>query len=177
MRWYSPAGRCALLAGLLALAGCGKRDGLSDYERKQQSIQKSSDDLATLGAKIETRSYPQGQAKAVTLTGVEVNESVMRQIKSLGNISELNLSKTSFNDSLVPLVNELDLFALCLKLDLSHTGLTDEGFQKLQNLRLLGQMNLTGTKVTREAVQTFKQKRLNDPGIMPLFRKPTITVN
>jgi hypothetical protein len=171
------AAQAALLAALLALVGCGPKGGPSDNDRRMQAIQNATDDLKCKGVKIEDRNYPQGRAVAVNLNGFEVNEQVLRQVKGLGNVSELNLSKTGFGDDHVGLVNELGLFTLALKLDLSNTALTDVGFQKLENLRFLSQMNLKGTKVSRAAVENFKKKRENDTGILPLFRKPSIQVD
>jgi hypothetical protein len=37
-------------------------------------------------------------------------------------------------------------------------------------------MNLTGTKVSKSAIETFKKKRLSDGTINPMFRNPTITM-
>lgn len=179
--WYplltSRGTRGALLAVWLFLSGCGKNDGLSDNDRRMLAIKNANEDLKSKGAKIELRKYPQGQASAVNLSGMEINEQVLRQVKSLGNISELNLSKTNLNDDLLILANQLDLCILCLKLDLSNTAITDAGFQKLENIRFLSEMNLSGTKVSRSAVEAFKKKRASDTTIPEIFRKPRVRVD
>lgn len=174
VRW---AGRLGMLAALLAVSGCGKGDGVSDYDRKMQGIQNAAEDLKSKGAKIEDRNFPQGQAKAVNLTGMQVDDQLLRQVKSLGNITELNLSKSTLKDEHMALFNELGLGTLAMKLDLSHTSITNAGFEKLDNLRFLGQLNLTGTKVTRATVENFKKKRQTDARILPMFRNPTVQVD
>jgi hypothetical protein len=167
----------ALLAALVALAGCGKKGGPSDNDLRLQGIQDAATDLKSKGAKIEDRTYQIGHAKAVNLSGMEVNEQVLRQVKSLGNISELNLSKTTFSDEHMALFQELELGTFAVKLDFSHTALTDAGFEKLNNLRFLSNLNLTGTKVSRKAVDAFKKKRQDDTGVNPMFRNPTVQMN
>jgi len=168
------AARAAFLAALFALLGCGKNDGLSDNDRRMLNIQQAAESLKGKGAKIQERSYPQGNAWAVDASGMQVNEELLRELKSLGNISELNLSKSTLGDEHMALFNELGLGTLALKLDLSHTAITDAGFEKLDNLRLLSQLNLTGTKVTPAAVERFRTKRLKDERVWERFRRPTI---
>jgi hypothetical protein len=169
--------RVALLSALVVLGGCGKKDGLSDNDRRMLGIANAAEDLKSKGAKIEERNYAQGNSWAVNLSGMQVNESLLKQVKSLGNISELNLSKSTLSDEHMAVVNELGLCTLCLKIDFSHTALSDAGFQKLKNLRFLSEMNLTGTKVSKSAVDTFKKQRENDPGTLPLFKNPTMVLN
>lgn len=139
-----------------------------------QGIQNAAEDLKGQGAKLEERSYPQGPAWVVHLNGMEITDKLLKQVKSLGNVSELHVSKTNFNDEHAGLVNELGLGTLAVKLDFSRTGLTDAGFEKLDNLRFLTELNLTGTKVTRSAVDSFKKKRQNDARVLPAFRNPTV---
>src|SRR5262249_59111150 len=98
----------------------------------------------------------------------------LKQVKKLGNIGELNLSKSTLSDDHMALFQELGLGTLVNKLDLSHTAVSDAGFEKLDNLRLLGELNLTGTKVTPAAVERFRQKRQSDARILPAFRNPKI---
>lgn len=159
---------------LLLLSGCGPRDGLSDNDRRMLALQQGAEGLRSLGAKVEERHYSLGNAWAVSLSGMPIREDLLRQVKQLGNISELDLSKSTLNDSHMDLFNELGLGTLATKLDFSHTALTDTGFEKLDNLRLLSQLNLTGTKVTAAAVERFKKKRKEDARIMSLFKNPTI---
>jgi hypothetical protein len=167
-RWYW------LPAAVLALCGCGGNDGPSDNDRRLQAIQNAQGDLKSKGAKIEQRTYPIGQAYSVNLTGMQIDDKTLRQVQSLGNVSELNLSKTNLSDDHMGLINELKLCTLCLTIDLSHTAITDAGFQKLENLRFLSNLNLTGTKVSRAAVDAFKKKREGDPSVAEGFRKPTV---
>jgi hypothetical protein len=162
------------MTALLALSGCGPKDGLSDNDRRMLAMQQGADGLRSLGAKVEERNYSMGNAWSVSLHGMTISDDLLRQVRGLGNISELDLSKSTLTDDQMALFNELGLGTLALKLDFSHTALTDTGFEKLDNLRFLGQLNLTGTKITSAAVERFKKKRKDDARIMPLFKSPTI---
>jgi hypothetical protein len=164
----------AVLAALLACAGCGPRDGLSDYERMKQGQQSAADTLTGQGAKIKQVDYAQGSAWTVDLSGLTITDDLLKQVKQLGRITELNLSKSTVTDDQLGLIDQLGLDPLLLKLDLSGTGVTDAGFEKLHNLALLSELNLAGTKVTPAAVERFKKNRQTDPKVPAMFRNPKI---
>jgi hypothetical protein len=169
--------RVAVWGGVVTaslLAGCGPKDGLSDNDRRMLAIQSGADALKSQGAKVEERNYSLGNSWAVSLSGMTITDELLKQVKQLGNISELNLSKSTLTDAQLATIQELGLGTLLVKFDLSHTAVTDEGFEKLDNLRLLSQLNLTGTKVTPAAVERFKKNRQNDPRILALFKNPKI---
>lgn len=169
----SLAPRPCFLILLLLLLGCS-RSAEGDYDRKKKAEQKSVDTLEAQGAKARRVSFPQGEAWAVDLSGMTISDDQIRQMKQLGKICELNLSRSSVTDAQLGLINELGLGVLLLNLDLSNTSVTDAGFEKLSNLKLLSTMNLTGTKVTPEAVERFRANRQDDAQIMDLFRNPRI---
>jgi hypothetical protein len=97
------------VAALLLLPGCGPNDGLSDYDRKVQGEQKVSESLASQGAKVQQKHYPQGSAWAVNLSGLTITDDLLRQVKQLGNVTELDLSKSTITDDQLGLLSELDL--------------------------------------------------------------------
>lgn len=173
-RWLAGPAWAALVL-VLTLAGCQQKgDGLSDYERMQQSQKGAAETLRGLGAKIEERHYPQGDAWAVNLSGQTITEDVLKQVQQLGKVSELNLSRSTITDDQLDFVNQSGLVTVALKVDLSHTAVTDAGLEKLTNMVLLRDLNLAGTKVTPAAVERFKQARQEDTKIMALFKNPTI---
>jgi hypothetical protein len=141
------------------------------------ALQNAADSLRGQGAKVEARHYSIGEAWAVNLSGKPISDETLRDVKRVGNISELDLSKSTLTDAQMALAQELGLFTLVTKLDLSHTAVTDAGFEKMDNLRFLSQLNLAGTKITPAAVERFKQKRLTDDRIPKQFRNPTIQLN
>jgi hypothetical protein len=167
-------GARAALAATLLLAGCGPRDGLSDNERRMLNLQNAAEALRGQGAKVEEKHYPIGDAYAVNLSGMTITDDLLKKVKSLGNISELDFSKSTLNDGHLGVAQEMGMFTLVTNLDLSNTAVTDAGFEKLDNLRFLSQMNLAGTKVTPAAVERFKAKRLKDERVWERFRRPTI---
>ena len=168
-----PARVLCIVLILMAL-GCGKGDGLSDYERMKKKQGNAAAALESLGAKIAPLHYPQGDAWSVTMPGLPVTDDVFDHLKKLGRITELDLSKTAVSDAHMSRINEVEIGSLLRKLNLSYTAVTDAGLEKLDKLLLLGELNLTGSKVTATGVNRFLQKRLEDPKIPAMFKRPTI---
>ncbi|HJZ56691.1 MAG TPA: hypothetical protein VKE74_17120 [Gemmataceae bacterium] len=162
-----PTRRAALVGAvgfaiLLLAAGCGSKGGPSDYEKMVQAKQGASDALAAAGAKVQEKQYPVGRGYVVELRGATITDDLLRHVKELGNIAELNLSQSTLTDDHLRTMHELGLHVLLNKLDLSHTAVTDAGLDHLDGNLFLVELNLTGTKVTRAAVERFKQKRQAD---------------
>jgi hypothetical protein len=172
-----PLARVAAAAAVLALAGCGRGGGLSDYDRMKQDRQNAAESLKGQGAKLEEKHYPQGSAWSVNLSGLSISDDMLRQVKQLGNVSELDLSKSTVTDDQLGLIAELNIATLVLKFDLSHTPITDAGLERLKNLIVLTEMNLVGTKVTPAGVERFKQRRQSEPAVRPFARNPSIRLN
>lgn len=161
-----PSWRTGFVLSLLttaALAGCGKNDGPSDYEKMVEQKQKASGSLAGSGAKFEEKQFAVGKGWVVDLRGVTVSEELLKQVKALGNIAELNLSKTNVSDDHLRIMHDLDLHVVLAKLDLSHSAVTDAGLVHLNGCIFLMELNLTGTKVSPAAVSEFKKARMADP--------------
>ena len=162
----NPARRAVLAGGAVALAlllGCGKQNGgESDYDKMARAKQGVADSLASSGAKVQEKQYPVGKGWVVSLRGLTVTDDLLREVKQLGNIAELDLSKSTVTDEHLALMHELGLHALLAKLDLSNTAVTDAALQKLDGCIFLSELNLTGTKVTAAAVEQFKKARQAD---------------
>jgi hypothetical protein len=160
-----------LAAGLLALAllvgpaGCGGSNGPSDYDKLQQEKQTASTTLAAAGAKVTEKQYSLGRAFVVELVGVTITDDLLRQVKNLGNIAELNLSKSTVTDDHLRAMHAMDLHALLTKLDLSFTAVTNAGLDHLAGNLFLAELNLTGTSVTKEGVDKFMRDRQADPKV------------
>jgi hypothetical protein len=165
------AARVLAAAGAVVLAGC-RGDGLSDYDRMKQAQQTAGGSLESQGAKLKEMHYPQGSAWSVNLSGVTITDETIRQVKALGRVSELNLSKSSVTDDQLGLIQQQGLTTLLLKVDLSHTAITDAGLGQLDNLVLLNHLNLTGTKVTPSGVERFRRKHRANPNTK--FKDPNI---
>jgi len=154
-----------LMTSLVAVifTGCGHNDGPSDYERMVQAKRDAADSLAGAGAKVHEKQYPIGKGWVVELRGATVTDGLLKQVKQLGNIAELDLSRSTLTDEHIAVMREIDLQVVLTRLDLSDTGLTDAGLAKLTGCIFLSELNLTGTKVTPAAVAKFKKDRQTDP--------------
>jgi hypothetical protein len=154
------------LAALVALSGCGSSDrGLSDNDRRMLAIQGGADALRNQGAKIQEKHYPVGTGWVVDLRGLTVNDELLRQVKQLGNVAELDLGNTGVTDDHLKLMHEIGLHVLLARLDLSNTAVTDAGLDHLDGCIFLMELNLSGTKVTPAAVQRFNLNRQADPRV------------
>ena len=159
--------RLALLGMITGacLAGCSRGDGKSDFDRMMESKQAASDSLASSGAKFQEKQYPIGRGWVVNLHGLTISDNLLRDVKRLGNVAELDMSKSTVTDDHIRLMHELGLHVVLAKLDLSHTAVTDAALDHLSGCIFLGELNLTGTKVTRAAVDRFRNSRQADPKI------------
>jgi hypothetical protein len=154
--------------GMLAVvwvAGCSRGNGKSDFDRMMESKQAASDSLASSGAKFQEKQYQVGRGWVVDLHGLTISDNLLRDVKRLGNIAELNMAKSTVTDDHIRLMHELELHVVLAKLDLSHTAVTDAALDHLSGCIFLMELNLTGTKVTPTAVERFRNSRQADPKI------------
>jgi hypothetical protein len=160
-KWYPVA---LAWGALVALSGCGSSDGLSDNDRRMLAIKNGAEGLRAQGAKLQEKQYSVGTGWVVDLRGLTVTDEMLRQVKSIGNIAELDLSKTGVTDDHLKLMHEIGLHVLLARLDLSHNqAVTDAGLEHLDGCIFLMELNLTGTKVTPAAADRFKRNRAADP--------------
>jgi hypothetical protein len=152
------------LTALLTLSGCGSKDGgLSDNDRRMLAIKTGADGLRSQGAKLQEKQYQVGTGWVVDLRGLTVTDDLLKQVKQLGNIAELDLSTTGVGDAQLKLMHEIGLHLFLARLDLSHTAVTDAALEHLDGCLFLMELNLTGTQVTPAAVDRFKRSRQADP--------------
>jgi hypothetical protein len=153
-----------LAAAVFTPAGCGVSGGPSDYDRMVEDQKAAADAAASQGAKYTLKKYPLGEAYVVSLKGMTITDDLLRQLQTMGKVSELDVSGSTITDDQLGLISDLGLGAFLFKLDLSNTGITDAGIAKLGGGGLfLSEVNLVGTKVTPAAVAEFKRKRQANP--------------
>jgi len=149
------------LALLAALPGCGKEQGSAQEAKQKEAIVNS---LREQNVAVTPKSYPPfGNGYVVDLSGAQVTDGTFAKLKELQRVTELDLSKSSITDAQMDKVNQI-AFVL-LRLNLSHTAVTDAGLEKLTDLNKCMHLNLVGTKVTREAVERFKQQHARRPEV------------
>lgn len=146
------------------IAGCGDDGtGPGSYQAVEQAKAQSEEKLKTLGAKLERKKYPPGDAWAVDLSGKELNEETWTALRLLDRIAELNLSGTKFNDEQVETLNPLS--GLLINLNLSNTEITDAGLRKLEAIRLM-ELDVSKSKVTAQGAAEIAKSRAADPKVM-----------
>ncbi len=166
----------AFAATLLAVSGCGMfGDGVSDFERQRQSQEGSLERLKQQGAKFELKTYPQGVAYSVDLSGIDITDETLELLGKVGHVTELNFSGSSITDDQVAELNDnAEATAFLLKLDLSKTGITDAGIAAMTKFGFLNELNLTGTEVTAAAIDSFKKARTENAAIMPSMKNVNV---
>ena len=170
----TPAG--VALAMFVSVSGCGsnQQDPVSDYDRMKQAEENAAATVTNQGVKAKLLHHALGDAWSVDMSKMTITDDLLRQVQKMGRVRELDLSNSNVTDEQLGLISQLGLSTLLTKFDLSNTNVTDAGFQKLQNLALLMELNLTGTKVTPAAVQQFLANRQSDTRVMPMFKNPKV---
>src|SRR5262245_12032708 len=126
---FGASALCLLAFLAFVLAGCGKGDGLSDYERQKKTQEEAAEGLRGIGGTAALKSFPPfGDGWVVELKGATLDDSVLANLKKLERIAELNLSKSNMSDEWAESIN--GIAGVVAKLDMSHTALTDAGLEK-----------------------------------------------
>jgi hypothetical protein len=146
---------------LAALPGCGRPTvSLAEREKMQETDFVTS--LQKQGGTVTEKSYPpHGDGYVVNLSGAKITDETFRDLKGLKRLAELDLSKSSVADGQMDQLNEVAKYLV--RLDLSHTAVTDAGIEKLANTYVLFNLNLAGTKITAAGVARFQKLRLQSP--------------
>jgi hypothetical protein len=164
---------------LLSVAGCGlfgpDPNGPGSFQAVSKAAKSAEETLTSAGAKLEQKQYPLGTGWAVDLSGKEVTDNTFDALKSLGYISELNLSGTKITDSHAKHFSGTGVGSVLVDLNLSNTEISDAGLQQLKDSLYLTNLNLSGTKVTNGGVAQWEKDRLADDRIRPNFKKVKIT--
>ena len=164
-----------ILAWWFIPTGSHGQSGPSDFDLAQQARQKAVDLLSTKGARVTEKTYPIGKAYAVNLSGQTITPDLLDQLKALGHVSELDLSKSTVTDDHLGKMSQLGLTNTMAVLDLSNTGVSDEGLNRLENMIFLLRMNLAGSKCTKAGADKFRRNREAQVNIKT--RNPTIKLN
>jgi hypothetical protein len=143
---------------LAALPGC-KGDGLSELQRAMKKEQDCANALRQQGGTVEEKKYPPfGEGYVVNLSGAQITDDTFKNLACLKRVAELNLGRSSITDAQMGQLNDVPCYLV--RLDLSHTAVTDAGLDKMNHLYVLLYLNLAGTRITPEAVKRLQERRL-----------------
>jgi hypothetical protein len=100
----------------------------------------------------------------VKLAGATIDDEIIDLLKRLNRVAELDLSRSTVTDEQIQkLASEAG--GVLHKLDLSGTAVTDAGLDALADRVLLGELTVTGSKVTAAGIEKFKGKRRANPNV------------
>ncbi len=136
------------------------QSGPSDYDLTVQAAKEAADALSSQGGRVKDAPNPLGKkAFAVNLSGLTITDKLLDDTQALGTVIDLDLSKSTITDDQLGKMSEMGLTTFLTKFDLSNTGVSDAGLEKLQNMVVLLNLNLAGTKCTQAGADMFKRKR------------------
>jgi len=161
-------GRALLLLTAFGALGCDNSGGLSHLEQMKKAQQEAAESIKEKGGKADEKSYPQGEAWAVDLSGMAIDDDVIDYLLKLSRVTELNLSKSTITDAqIASLVTEVPMHTL-IKLDVSNTEISDAGLLELPKLQLIYEINVKGSKITPAGLEQYKKARPKHPMKLPL---------
>jgi hypothetical protein len=154
------------MTAVLSASGCGSKPpgGLEDYQTRVLSAEQA---LKEQGATMKQRPFAMNQlAWSVDLSGKEIKPEMLEAMQKIDGVGELNLKESKITDEqLQSLANVSPLYIL----NLSNTGITDAGLKHLTH-KTIAELDVSGTKVTDEAVAALKKRYSTDPGINVFFK-------
>ncbi len=151
------------LLALAALAGCDNSGGLSHFEQVKLNQQQAADALQAKGASAAENRYPQGDAWIVDLSGQSIDEEIIGHLQALGQVAELNLSKSTIADQQMEALAGIESAGTLIKLNVSDTQVSDAGLLALSKLHLLFEINAKGSKITPAGIEQYKKNRPKHP--------------
>ncbi|MGQ0636983.1 MAG: hypothetical protein ACT4QC_20430 [Planctomycetaceae bacterium] len=174
-RWLS---RLIVLVLLVAFSGCDDSAGkiVDEIVKNNATVKQAQEALAAHGAKITTQTDPflRLESFTVDLSGVpNITDETLALLKQLQraavpaakSVANINLSGTNVTDAQIARLNDQELSAPLIQLNLRNTGISDKGLQEITNMPALIELNLTNTKVTAEGVEAFLKTRTANPQI------------
>jgi hypothetical protein len=146
---------------VLTVTGCGESQ--SYLEKEKALRERPIGSLKEQGATFALKHYPNGtSAWAIDMHGMTITDEMLEDLKKVGHITELNLSRSTITDQQLAIVNQRPISGFLMQLDLSKTAITDAGLDQLKDLGFLQSLNLSDTKVTAAGVERFKKARAED---------------
>lgn len=160
---------CAVsaLAAILSASGCSgpPPGGIEDYQKKVLSAEQA---LKEQGASLKQKTFALNQvAWTVDLSGKEIKPEILAELQKLDGIGELILKEAKITDEQMQSLAKL---APLYVLNLSNTGVTDAGIKHLTQ-NTISELDVSGTKVSADAVAAMKKRYATDPAVNEFFKK------
>lgn len=155
--------RNAVVLAAVFAVGCGGSYGPSHADMVKATQQEAVAAIAAKGGSATEKHYPQGDAWAVSLAKVTIDDEILASVKTLGRVSELDLSGSTITDQQFAELAKSEALGVTFKLDISNTGITDAGLREAQALAILYDLNVKGSKVTPAGLADFTKSRPPHP--------------
>lgn len=176
----SPLMHFATTCALILFAGCGgSYSGESEYDQMMRGKKDFADLIKSAGGSAEEKEFKgygqEGMAWHIDLSNGKINDDLIDSLGELDYIVNLNLSNSNITDKQLLQLDTKSAIKVTLDLDLSGTKITSAAFDKLENFNCLKNVKLKGSKVTKQAVTRFVQKRQGNEKVPDFFKKPKFT--
>jgi len=172
---------CLLAISLMLVCGCSS--GPSEYEKYKNASKGFEKAIADAGgnAKKEGKAMFGFQMSGWTidLSGAKLTDPLVEQIIQVAQenpVFDLNLSKTSVTDAQLEKLDSGKVLQKTVNLNLSDTAITDAGLDKLSNFYCITNLNLKGSKASKEAARRMGDKKIANPQTPAPFKKQPVVV-
>jgi len=166
--WLVRSAQVWLVVGCVLLtAGCGwfsssDPDSLQSYMARKQAF---TGIITSAGGSVEqkthTLSHMPHTSWEINLSSATISDEILdaliRKIES-DYVTELDFSGSTLTDDQLIKLEAANIGRILLRLDLSNTGITDRGIDQLKSIKFLQSLNLSGTQVTTETVNSLSDR-------------------
>ncbi|MGE0379138.1 MAG: hypothetical protein AB7I48_18200 [Planctomycetaceae bacterium] len=177
--------RCALLLTIfVGISGCFGGTSENTYENYRARKTAFLDIVKQLGGSAQEERFSlagyEGTAWKIDLSGAkfepELGMELLAGIDEAGYIAAINFSGSSLLDEHLLKFDADGSSFVVMDLDLSNTAVTDASIDKLENFMALRNVKLSGTKVSKAAVDRWLNRRRQIKEIPAMFLNPKITM-
>lgn len=182
-----PWGRARLLllfAVIVEISGCSWGTSENTYHNYRARKTAFLEIVKQLGGQAQEEQFKvagyEGTAWKVNLSGAQFDPDLgMQLLEGLdraGYIAAINFSGSSLTDDHLIKFDENGSSFAVMDLDLSNTAVSDAAIDKLENFMALRNVNLTGTNVSKQAVDRWLERRRQNKNIPAFFLNPKVTM-
>lgn len=173
-----------LIAVTFVFAGCSENYGPSDYELLKQTQDGFSGVIAAAGGKaVKEGKAMHGFQMAgwlIDLSKAKITDELIAKIIEVGAMDpvfQLNFSDSDITNDQLAALDSGKVLQKTVDLNLANTAITDAGLDKLANFYCLTELNLTGSKATKQAATRLGAKQISNTNTpIPFKKQPNLKI-
>ena len=178
--------RAVCFACLLQLSGCDSFSGPTGHQQMEQQKERFLELVTSAGGSAELTIFAmpgmrgvQQQGWEVSLSEAEISDELIEAITEIADqnlVLSLDVSNSNIGDEQLVQLDEKMVLRGTAILNLKNTAITDAGVDQLDHTHALTELNLTGTKISDEAVERLRKRQASSKDTpIPFRRGPKVT--